>query len=397
VRRAVGATLGQAFGSVVGQAAAQAARHAKGVGSGGARALVDGDTKAVGAALDGGVSIGVSVGEDVEAARNYSWPRHPASRCRDFQRPRLVPKTMASTTAPVFRLLRVKPPLPLASKAATAPVPASEPASGTAVASGGGGSGAAAVATSASGKKMFRLVRSGAAETKRLTAPGTLAAETGDEDVLDSAARALSLGRHFVSKGYEGPLKPHNQLAEDRCVCASMATAMWLRAVLTARGQATREYLRRNLASAGFLYDAQRRLACRETARCDCGPACAEACDPHCGSLLSNVERIARQGTVFATDFPDSSAGDLELILRAQQPSFLQTHPTLRLEIARKRRPDASGAKAQRALTKLLRAKCPCLLNMYVYPNQMKWARGLRRRTDKDGKEDLRAELPWTS
>jgi hypothetical protein len=246
---------------------------------------------------------------------------------------------------------------------------------------------------------------------------------SGESDVLDSVAVALSLTRQLVSKGYEGPLKPHNQLSEDRCVCASMATAMWLRAVLTCRVSATREFLRRNLASASFLYDAQRRLACKETSRCDCGPQCADACDPHCGSLLSNVERIARRGTVFARDFPDRLAGDADMILAAQSPIFLQTKPILRLEIARKRRPDASGAKAQRAVKKLLRQKCPCLLNLYVYPNQMRWARTMRIvQKDKDaagkaGKknkpkgshstdasaskqdkvEDLRTKLPWTS
>lgn len=152
-------------------------------------------------------------------------------------------------------------------------------------------------------------------------------------------------------------------------MCASMVTAMWLRAVLTARSAATREFLRRNLPSAAYLYDCQRRLACTETGRCDCGPMCTDQCDPHCGSLLSNVERVARVGTCFVQDFPDDKSNDADMILKAQSAGFLRAHASLRLEGARKRRVTGNGARSQKALAALLRANCPVLLNMYVYSN----------------------------
>lgn len=199
-------------------------------------------------------------------------------------------------------------------------------------------------------------------------------------EIFEAVAARLGTPMTNVGKGYVGALKSQNQQTENRCVATAVCTAMRLRAFMMADAK-TLEVLRPpdNAPSVAHAYYAQRRMECMATARCDCGPVCGGLCDAKCGSLLSVVVAVAKQGIVLERTWPVSASRSTAHIEASIAEGYLSDKAHYRL--TRKEMVDL-GLKASAIAAKvtyLLDSGIPVVCNLFLYPNQEAWSKTQRK------------------
>lgn len=197
-------------------------------------------------------------------------------------------------------------------------------------------------------------------------------------DLLDTAAQKLGRARGNLRAGYTGPLTPHDQGAEERCVAASMCTGLLLRAICTAGNASTLQFLNQtgNTPSIAHAYHAQRVEECEVNRRCDCGPMCGGLCDPRCGTVLSVMVSTCKKGIVPASVWPSAAARDTNMPAVANRPDFLTTHPLYRLNKAEFIPiEELSTPAVLNSVRSMVHNAVPVLLNMYVYTNHTEFYR----------------------
>lgn len=189
---------------------------------------------------------------------------------------------------------------------------------------------------------------------------------TNPHDVLHTVCTKLGLERTI-----QIPVAAHNQEGHDRCVAASVCLGMYLRVAVQAQNRATCTLLRQpaHLPSVVYAYQTQCRQECIGTGRCDCGSLCGGVCDPRCGSIISVMLQVCRRGVPLEKEWPLSAALRPEYAEAAQSGRFFRGKPYFRLSRYRVLRVRDDACTGRRVV-RLLKAHIPCVLNMFVYPNQ---------------------------
>lgn len=210
---------------------------------------------------------------------------------------------------------------------------------------------------------------------------GAAASVSTSGDVLDAASVRLGTPQVNVGAGYVGALKSQNQQTENRCVATAVCTAIYLRALLMAP-KPTLEALRPegNMPSVAHAYHAQRRRECMTTHRCDCGDVCGGLCNAKCGSLLSVVVGVCKEGICLERHWPVSASRDVSKVRAANTDDFLERKPHFRLTRAEFVDLSLKREALVYNVERMVREGVPVVTNLFLYPNQDAWCKTQRMR-----------------
>lgn len=199
-------------------------------------------------------------------------------------------------------------------------------------------------------------------------------------DVLDAVAGRLGIPQVNLGKGYIGSLRTQNQATENRCVATSVATGIYLRALSLSPPKVLEAIRPASKApSVCHLYHAQRRRECLETRRCNCGDVCGGLCNAECGSLLSVVVGVCREGVALESAWPVSKARDTGKVKEANDEEYLKRKAHYRLTRVEFLNLGLKAETVAYNVERMIKEGIPVVCNMYLYPNQEVWNKTQRK------------------
>lgn len=209
----------------------------------------------------------------------------------------------------------------------------------------------------------------------QLFASGKLLSEELDPSISSVDIVKLCSERlgYDVGKKEVGELAPSNQKREERCVAHSITLGMYLKAINSTEDKALLEWLRKNSPSIVHAYHSQSFYEHKTTGRCACGDACGGRCDPLCGTRMSAMLKICKDGVVPSSIWPLSKNGDLDLIGKSESPSFLERNDTFSLKDYAPIPLNSRQEDVVTATLSHLARGTPVLASTRIFPNQRKF------------------------